>query len=274
MHDLVHDLAKSIIMEDILEASETGIIGRRSCRYALLTDSSNSLKLCVASPTKIRALRFLGYCGTGLRSIAISSAKYLRVLDLSECYIPKLPNCVGKLKQLRYLNARRVQHKFVPMCMTKLSKLNYLNLRGSLITALPESVGEVKCMMHLDLSYCLKIELPKSFVEVKELVHLDLNNCRSHDVLPELLLGLKELVYLDLSRCHCVKGTVEALGGLTKLQHLDLSGTFLGRKSLSGLQTVMSNLTQLHYLGLSNMSFTVPDLTADEMRTFIDRISC
>ena len=115
-----------------------GCTGRNSCRYALLTDSSRPLKLYMASPEKVRALRFLGYDSIGLRSTAFSSAKYLRVLDLSECYIPKLPNSIGELKQLRYLNAQGIQDDVIPMCITELLKLNYLNLGGSLITALPE----------------------------------------------------------------------------------------------------------------------------------------
>lgn len=275
MHDLVHDLARSIMIEDILEARESRSIGTRSCRYALLTDSSNALKLCVESPAKIRALRFVGYPGIPVRDIAISSAKYLRVLDLSECYVPKLPNCIGKLKQLRYLNAQGVQEdEVMPVCVTKLSKLKYLNLHGSLITTLPMSIKKMECMMHLDLSNCLRIVgLPKSFMKLKELVHLDLNNCRKLDVFPELLVGLNELVYLDLSRCQCVKGAVEDLGRLTKLKYLDLSGTFLGKKNLSGLQNAISNLTQLHYLGLSSMLSIVPDLTTADMGTFINCIS-
>jgi Leucine-rich repeat (LRR) protein len=42
---------------------------------------------------------------------------------------------------------------------------------------------------------------------------------------------------------------------------------------LSGLQKVMSDLTQLNYLGLSSMSYAVPDLTTVEMGMFIDHIS-
>lgn len=274
MHDLVHDLARSIMADGVLDTSKMGCTWRNSCRYALLIDSSRPLKLYVASPEKIRALRFLGYDRIGLRSAAFLSAKYLRVLDLSECYIPKLPNSIGELKQLRYLNAQGIQDDVIPMCITELLKLNYLNLGGSLITALPESIGEMKCLMHIDLSSCLKIQkLPESFVNLKELVHLDLNNCRSLDIVPELFMGLEELAYLDLSKCHCVKGKVEDLGGLAKLQYLNLSGTFLGKKILSGLQKAMSNLTDLRYLGLSSMSSIVPGLSTIEMASFIDHVS-
>lgn len=252
MHDLVHDLARSIMADGVLETSKMGCTGRNNCRYALLTDSSSPLKLYVASPAKIRALRFLGYGRTGIHGAAFSSAKYLRVLDLSECYTAKLPNSIGELKQLRYLNAQGVQDKVIPRSITQLFKLNYLNLGGSLITELPESFGKMKSLMHLNLSCCLKlVKLPKSFVDLKELVHLDLHNCRNVDIVPGLLLELKELAYLDLSKCICVKAMAEDLGGLAKLQYLDLSGTFMGKKILSGLKKAMSNLTDLRYLDIS-----------------------
>ncbi|KAF8701623.1 hypothetical protein HU200_033462 [Digitaria exilis] len=233
-------------------------------------DSSSPLKLYVASPAKIRALRFLGYGRTGIHGAAFSSAKYLRVLDLSECYIAKLPNSIGELKQLRYLNAQGVQDKVIPRSITQLFKLNYLNLGGSLITELPESFGKMKSLMHLNLSSCLKlVKLPKSFVDLKELVHLDLHNCRNVDIIPGLLVELKELAYLDLSKCIRVKATAEDLGGLAKLQYLDLSGTFMGKKIMFGLKKAMSNLTDLRYLGIS----AIRGLSAVEMDSFIDCVS-
>lgn len=261
--------------DGVLETSKMGCSGRKSCRYALLTDPSSPLKLHVSSPAKLRALRYLGYGRIELCGAGFSSAKYLHVLDLSECYIPKLPNCIGDLKHLRYLNARGIQEEEIPACITKLCKLIYLNLGGSLITALPESIGELKCLMHLDLSSCWKIvKLPKSFVDLKELVHLDLQYCRRLGIVPELFMGFKELAYLDLSKCECVRGVVEALGGLTKLQYLDLSGTFMGKKILlSRLQEAMSNLADLRYLGVSSMHSIIRDLSTVEIASFIDFLS-
>nr|XP_051228272.1 putative disease resistance protein RGA4 isoform X2 [Lolium perenne] len=104
MHDLVHDLARSVMVDEILDASKQKNKEGGSCRYALLTDCT----------------------------------KYLRVLDLGECSIKKFPDSVEQLKQLRYLNAPRIQNRMFPKCITKLLKLNYLNLRGSSsISAIP-----------------------------------------------------------------------------------------------------------------------------------------
>ncbi|CAN6248008.1 unnamed protein product [Urochloa humidicola] len=84
MHDLVHDLARSVMVDEILDTSKADSTIDHRYRYALLTDCSKPLELSIYYPAKIRAIYFLCYdkivCGT-----AFSSAKSLRVLDLSNC---------------------------------------------------------------------------------------------------------------------------------------------------------------------------------------------
>jgi hypothetical protein len=77
MHDLVHDLARLVMGEELLDAHEKFKSGGSNCRYAFLPDSSKPLKSYVNYPDKIRALRFLGRGGTGQCSIGVSTAKYL-----------------------------------------------------------------------------------------------------------------------------------------------------------------------------------------------------
>uniref|UniRef100_A0ACD5ZXH6 Uncharacterized protein n=5 Tax=Avena sativa TaxID=4498 RepID=A0ACD5ZXH6_AVESA len=232
MHDLVHDLARSVMANGILDASKNTNLGGSSCLYALLIDCSKPLNLSMISPAKIRTLRFLDCDKIAVCGAAFSSAKYLRVLDLSECSIQKLPRSIGTLKHLRYLNAPRMHDRMIPKCITKLSKLNYLNFRGSSnLSALPESIGNIKDLMHLDLSGYWRIEkLPKSFVKLKALVHL------------------------DLSQCYMVNGIPEALRAFTKLQHLNLALRYwiqADRHHLSGLPEVIGSLAELRYLKLS-----------------------
>ncbi|XP_073355709.1 putative disease resistance protein RGA1 [Aegilops tauschii subsp. strangulata] len=162
MHDLVHDLTKEILSHQINTEGN-------KCRYALLTDCSSSLQLSVAFPANIKALHFRDCGKQELCGDAFSPAKCLCVLDLSECFIQKLPDCIGQLKQLRLLYAPRIQDKMIPNCITELSELNYLDLRGSKkISALPELIGDMKALVHLDLSYCYEIcKLPVSFAELK-----------------------------------------------------------------------------------------------------------
>ena len=199
MHDLVHDLATSVMEDEIIFVDKVNNAERSHYHYALLDDCSKPLG---SDLSKIRALRFMDCDKYELHDAAFSSAKSLRVLDLIECAIYTFADCIGQLKQLRYLNAPKVQDAKIPDSITKLSKLVYLNLHGSpTILALPESIGEIEGLMYLDLSDCsIGAELPESFERLKELLHLDLSNCCIQKIL-EALVSFIQLKYLNLSGC-------------------------------------------------------------------------
>ncbi|TVU43522.1 hypothetical protein EJB05_10000, partial [Eragrostis curvula] len=252
MHDLVHDLARSVMVHEVFDGTKVGNAVGWSCRYALLTDCSKPLEIPTTSAIKIRALRFLNCRRIELCSAAFSSAKSLRVLDLSECHILKLPESIGELKQLRYLNACGISNKTVPNGIANLSKLMYLNLKGSMLTALPDSIGDIKGLLHLDLSDCVLIrKLPESFV------------------------NLKRLEYLDVSNCCLLNGVSKALDGLTNIQYLNLSlraesGNIL---PLKGIEKVIGNLVELRFLGLCwSMQYIFRDQSSQETFSFVDRI--
>ncbi|KAM0826742.1 hypothetical protein ACQ4PT_068671 [Festuca glaucescens] len=270
MHDLVHDLARSVMADEILDASKQKNMEGGSCRYALLTDCSNSLKLTAISPIKIRTIRFLDCGKSELCDAAFLSAKYLCVLDLSECSIKKFPDSVEQLKQLRYLSAPRIENGMFPKCITKLLKLNYLNLRGSSnISAIPESIGKMGNLMHLDLSYCSSIHgrLPRSFVDLKEFVNLNLSHCYHVDGIPDVLCGLTKLQHLNLSRPRlskpCLRELPEVIGNLKELRYLNLSGCMnsLSNSAVDGFIKCICTISNLEHLDLSCNEFgwTIPE---------------
>ncbi|KAM0866959.1 hypothetical protein ACQ4PT_042314 [Festuca glaucescens] len=249
MHDLVHDLARLVMDDEILVVGKGGNTEGIWYHYALLDDCSKPLGL---ESSKIRALRFMDCDKIELHHAAFSSAKSLRVLDLSECIIHKLPDSIGVLKQLRYLNAPRVQDAVIPNDIIKLSKLLYLNLHGSSkILALPESIGKIEGLAYLDLSGCSEIaKLPESFGRLKELVHLDLSNCSCIGGISEFLGSLTKLKYLNLSHCKKIGEMPEALGALSELEYLNLSfSSYL--ESCQEVE-VLGTLNKLEYLNLSS----------------------
>ncbi|KAM0884043.1 hypothetical protein ACQ4PT_031273 [Festuca glaucescens] len=236
MHDLVHDLARSVM------ADEYNLEGP-NCRYAWLTDCSRKpLQSSTNSLAKIRSLHFADKLSN---SDAFSPAKHVRVLDFWTNDMHYLAHSIGQLKQLRYLSFSCGHFPINPRGIGMLSKLNYLRIYSKGLRVLPESIGEMKGLMHLDLSGCSNLkELPLSFGKIRELVHLDLSGCC--DVL----------------------GIPKALRGLTKLQHLDLSSC----KYIGGLPDAIVNLTELRYLRLSNCLQYIFDNSRDHTGSFVDRI--
>ncbi|CAL4989421.1 unnamed protein product [Urochloa decumbens] len=225
MHDLVHDFARFLLDDKILDASKRGSTRGGSCHYALLADCSRPLGLSLTCPDSLRALHFLDCGKIELRGDAFSSATSLCILDLSECRINLLPDSIGHLQHLKYLNAPGIRGKFIPNRITRLFKLNYLSIRGSSeILALPESIGEMEALVHLDLSGCSKIKkLPELFGNLKNMEHLDLSECSDVTGVSEQLCSLTKLEYLDVSNCKNVGNLPRALSSLTELQYLNLS---------------------------------------------------
>ncbi|KAF8668322.1 hypothetical protein HU200_052379 [Digitaria exilis] len=277
MHDLVYDLVRSVMGDELLDASEEfSKRGGSSFRYAFLADCSKPLNSYVTSPNKIRALYLLGSGSTEHCSIGFSTARYLRVLDLGASSLKKLPSSIGQLKLLRYLSAPDIEDPVIPSSITKLSKLIYLSLRGSSdISTLPKSFGNMEALMYLDLSGHHKIKkLPKSFGKLASLVHLDFSDCHVLYGIPEALCGLTKLQHLNLSRCDRLfcgsKGLHEVIGELTKLRYLNLSGSLIpmfwfnycGRPEvlIGCVLDKISTLSNLEHLDLSGGVFdTLPD---------------
>ncbi|KAF8697195.1 hypothetical protein HU200_036196 [Digitaria exilis] len=265
MHDLVHDLATSLLGDEILDQSIQGNTRGSSCRYALLLDCSKPLESYMPCPASLSALRYVDCQGTELRGSAFESAGSLHVLDLSECLIQKLPDSFGRLKQLRNLNAPRIRGPMVPECITTLSNLRYLSLRGSCpILALPEAIGNMEGLVHIDLSGCVGIkELPESFCNLTSLEHFDFAYCENVTGLSQCLARFTKLQHLNLSNCKNIEDLTIALGSLTELRYLNLSdSSCLSFKSSEA--EFLGSLTKLRYLNLSSRNKATSKLRLPE----------
>ncbi|GJN37945.1 hypothetical protein PR202_gb26946 [Eleusine coracana subsp. coracana] len=221
MHDLVHDLATSIMGDDLLYASKEFIkCGQSSCRYAFLAGCSKPLNSYVTYPDKIRALRFLGSGGTRHSSIGFSTAKYVRVLDLGGSFLEKLSSSIGQLKLLRYLNAPGIKDRVIPSSLSKLSKLIYLSLRGSSnISAVPESIGKIKGLMYLDLSNWVVGSVLDKISSLSNLEHLDLSY-GYFVTLPDSFCSLRKLHTLDLTDCDLLQELPKNMDRMDSLKFL------------------------------------------------------
>ncbi|CAD6269475.1 unnamed protein product [Miscanthus lutarioriparius] len=247
MHDLIHDLARSVLGDELLFVDgKKGYTSRNgNHRYALAVNGTRQIDLCDYVPTKLRSLHIFD-------SAEIHPSLYsksLRVLDLSMFSSGSFPASIGKLKQLRYLGARGMQHESVPEDVTSLSKLMYLNISGSSkISMLPDSVKALRSLLHLDLSgSCNLSSLPESFGDLINLSHLNLANCSLLKALPESVNKLRSLLHLDLSGCCNLYSLPESFGDLENLSHLNLANCSL----FKALPKSVNKLRSLVHLDLS-----------------------
>ncbi|CAN6221583.1 unnamed protein product [Urochloa humidicola] len=253
MHDLVHDLARLIMGDELIAsdvASKTQTHGPKYCNYAFITKYDQSMHLSDICTSKVRALHFSDSGKLDITRGAFSFAKSLRILDFSGCSSMLLPAAsIGKLKQLKYLVAPRMQSEGLPEYITEQSKLQYLNLNGSShISALPESIGKLRCLKYLSLSGCFGIsKLPGSFGDLKCMLHLDMSGCSWIRELPESLGNLTNLQYLELSECSGLKVIPESLCSLTQLQYLNLSSC----RNIANLPGAIGSLVNLQHLNMS-----------------------
>nr|UBY07170.1 NBS-LRR disease resistance protein [Dasypyrum villosum] len=265
MHNVVHDFAK-VFLNTFTYCLATNYHGKPNERYG----------------SNLRAIRCVGCRKVEFTGNLFSSNKWLRVLELTESSVLKLPDSIWQLKHLGYLKISEFSGLVtlpeslgdlinlihidlsgcsgllnLPESFGKLIRLVHANLSGcSELLNLPESVGKLVNLVHINLSGCSRLAtLPESFGDLINLSHVNLSRCHGLAELPEPLQKLRKLVHLDLSFWSCFEGIGKNLGGLTSLEHLNLSNPCCHlaahRSHLRGLKDGLCKLTKLRHLNLS-----------------------
>ncbi|KAL8499194.1 hypothetical protein ACS0TY_022242 [Phlomoides rotata] len=206
MHDLVHDLAQSI-MENKFPGAET--------------ESSSSTSTSMSN-NKIRQVHWRHKFNSNINSsstIALEVStlttimKYnrLRILKLMGIKVEKLPSAIGKLKQLRCLN-----------------------LENSIIHTLPDTFCSLYNLQILILNDCLELQsLPKNIRSMTNLRHILLQGCLRLSVMPYSIGELASLKTLSVF----IVG--DRIGNqLDELEHLYLGG----RLEIKHLENVKNHL--------------------------------
>ncbi|TYI91195.1 hypothetical protein E1A91_D03G175200v1 [Gossypium mustelinum] len=166
MHDLVHDLAFSVVQNEVNSCNHysTGNV-----QYLLFDLSKQDASQLPNNLRRLQSLLLLDGEGKAdsesLIAKVISRSKHLRVLHLSGCSFEHLPNNIRYLKQLRYLNlACNGNTKRLPNSICNLQSLQTLDLyerRG--IEELPKDIRYLislrKLMVTTKQTYvCKRIE--------------------------------------------------------------------------------------------------------------------
>ncbi|KAG6473662.1 putative disease resistance RPP13-like protein 1 [Zingiber officinale] len=208
MPNLIHDLARLLSKHELMVMKDNGLnFSSGQFRYALLHQKHapivfekiyhqvhlRALKLCNESKIDV----------VGIPKDLFDKLKYLRVLDLTNSGIEKLPDSVGKLVHLRYLS---------------LSETN--------IKKLPESVEDLYNLQTLELNFCSNLSsLPEGTSKLVNLRHLGLHlDWEQINDLRRMPTGIDRLTSLmTLSRFTVTN--VDGVGcNLKELKNLDLRG--------------------------------------------------
>ncbi|XP_077225974.1 putative disease resistance protein RGA1 [Tasmannia lanceolata] len=172
MHDLVHDLAQSVI------GNKCHIVDREKI---------------VDIPTSTRYV--YSHLPSLLKEQRLYKAKTIRTILLHDVYLNSVPSNIKKLRYLRCLDLSNFVSG-VPHSICNLKQLRYLNLSGNFhIETLPESITKLQNLQTLKLRQCFHLcNLPKDMRKMSSLRHVDTYGCSSLTCVP---IGIGKLTCLQ-----------------------------------------------------------------------------
>ncbi|KAG2481087.1 hypothetical protein PVAP13_J683369 [Panicum virgatum] len=184
MHDLLHDLAKFILDEQIsTNVPKDATSSTKYPRYFYQIQLCMELAALSNSIGRNKKLRVLKLDHTKIKElpVVITKLRNLQCLSLRNCYrLVELPKGIGNLDKLQFLNLEYcVQLVELPKEINNLEKLQVLNLenRGELEN-LPEGTSKLEKLQVLNLEGCRKlVELPDGIVKFERLQVLNLKDC-------------------------------------------------------------------------------------------------
>ncbi|KAJ1256641.1 hypothetical protein BS78_K337500 [Paspalum vaginatum] len=244
MHDLVHDLAQSILREEIsTNVPNDADSSTKSYRYYSLIERPRKVL-----PKKIfhNARAIYVDEGNDIFINPLENAKHLHSIILNSNCSAALLAAIFQIKNLKYLEISQLQCESLPEAISDIWSLQAVHLIDSSLLELPKSIGKLQKLRALNLSLCEKLKcLPDSIGDCHMISSIDLCNCQNIAALPNtigrneklrvLRLGgtgieklplniatLRNLECLDLRGCGKLVELPEGIGNLKKLQVLNL----------------------------------------------------
>ncbi|KAF8394077.1 hypothetical protein HHK36_020281 [Tetracentron sinense] len=233
MHDLMRELALSTSEKEnfcTIYDRQEGRKEGKARRLSIHTSYAN-----IQLITSLSQLRTLFVFVNDMTELP-SGFRLLRVLDLEDVPIEKLPDEVVDLFNLRYLN-----------------------LRGTQVKELPKSLGKLRNLETLDISFTKVESLPSGIVKLQRLRYLKVIRVGSVD---ELLTfnhtkGTQAPVDVWKLKNLPVLGNIEAngeivkqVGNMTQLTHIGITKVREG--DVTELCASISRLHLLRHIGIKN----------------------
>ncbi|KAF7809252.1 putative disease resistance protein RGA3 [Senna tora] len=214
MHDLVHDLAQSV-MEDV-------------CSCITIDNTATNLSEKTRHLSHYSAVTSNGQPSLNLHQFK-SLKSYITPMNYSDC-LP--PDILMKCYSLRVVDIMHL--KEVSSSIGHLKHLRYLNLSHGRFETLPDSICMLWNLQILRLDYCCYLRnLPNHLKYLKSLRHLYLEGCLFLSSLAPEMGQLSSLRTLNIYIVGKKKGFL-----LAELKHLNLKGK-LHVKNLERVSSVM-----------------------------------
>ncbi|RZC18996.1 putative disease resistance RPP13-like protein 1 [Glycine soja] len=231
MHDLMHDLARSLGGDFYFRSEELG----------------KETKI----NTKTRHLSFAKFNSSVLDNFdVVGRAKFLRTF----------------LSIINFEAAPFNNEEAQCIIMSKLMYLRVLSFRDfRSLESLPDSIGKLIHLRYLDLSHSSIETLPKSLCNLYNLQTLKLSNCRKLTKLPSDMHNLVNLRHLEIRKIP-IKEMPRGISKLNHLQHLDFF--VVGKHEENGIKELggLPNLRGQHEIrNLENVSQSDEALAARMM---------
>ncbi|CAL9136923.1 unnamed protein product, partial [Musa textilis] len=161
MHDVIHDLAKSIAGEDYImtEDHKLSNISEDVLHATLIPNSNDTTERDTTvqfqflnEPKRLRTLVTQNIICIEMPNDVFQNLRLLRSLDLSFTTIEKLPDSIGNLIHLRYIGLRSTNLRHLPQSLCQLYNLQTLDLkRCEFLSDLPRGIGNLINLRHLIL---------------------------------------------------------------------------------------------------------------------------
>ncbi|KAL6327853.1 hypothetical protein AAG906_026527 [Vitis piasezkii] len=172
VHDLMHDLAQSIVKSEIIiVTNDVKIIPKRIHHVSLFTEHNEMLKDLMGKP--IRTF-FMG-------------------ADFVVDHDSSITRLLSSLKGSRVMKMKNVPYKALSS-LGKLSHLRYLDISYGSFENLPNAITRLKHLQTLTLFKCMRLkELPRNMKKLINLRHLEIDEANKLRYMPR---GLGELTNL------------------------------------------------------------------------------
>ncbi|CDP20975.1 unnamed protein product [Coffea canephora] len=149
MHDMVHDVAKSIMSKSTKFINSETASGDNSNQVRCLVINSFGEDAKNLFESRSNLLHTLFLSQGSLSDDMLMKLKNLHVLNLSGKENQNLPISIGKLIHLRYINFERSRSQTLPKSVSKLYNLETLRLRDFYLKVLPKGMCDLISLRHL-----------------------------------------------------------------------------------------------------------------------------